>query len=57
MIPFLGAGEESEIIIVSLVRSNAEGKAGFLNTTNRVNVLLSRYASSPGGSLQDLLAA
>ena len=38
----VGAGEESQIIIVSLVRSNAEGKAGFLNTTNRANVLLSR---------------
>ena len=36
------AGEESKVILVSLVRSNDQGKAGFLNTTNRVNVLLSR---------------
>lgn len=36
------AGEESKVILVSLVRSNDHGKAGFLNTTNRVNVLLSR---------------
>lgn len=35
-------GEEAKIIIVSLVRSNKEGKVGFLKTTNRVNVLLSR---------------
>ena len=27
---------------MSLVRSNKEGRAGFLNTSNRVNVLLSR---------------
>ena len=36
------AGEESKVILVSLVRSNDMGKAGFLNTANRVNVLLSR---------------
>lgn len=35
-------GEEAKIIIVSLVRSNKQGKVGFLKTTNRVNVLLSR---------------
>lgn len=35
-------GEEAKVIIVSLVRSNSEGKVGFLRTTNRVNVLLSR---------------
>lgn len=35
-------GEEAKIIIVSLVRSNEERKVGFLKTTNRVNVLLSR---------------
>ena len=35
-------GEESKIIIVSLVRSNKEKKVGFLKTTNRINVLLSR---------------
>lgn len=36
------AGEEAKIIIISLVRSNKEGRAGFLNTSNRINVLLSR---------------
>lgn len=35
-------GEEAKIIIVSLVRSNRERKVGFLKTTNRINVLLSR---------------
>jgi hypothetical protein len=35
-------GEEAKIIIVSLVRSNKEKKVGFLKTTNRINVLLSR---------------
>ncbi|TKR64933.1 hypothetical protein L596_025403 [Steinernema carpocapsae] len=36
-------GEESEIIILSLVRSrNPEGKIGFLNVPNRVCVALSR---------------
>jgi hypothetical protein len=35
-------GEEAKVILVSLVRSNPEGKVGFLRTTNRVNVLLSR---------------
>ncbi|KAH9881756.1 hypothetical protein J1614_000927 [Plenodomus biglobosus] len=35
-------GEEAKIIIVSLVRSNKERKVGFLKTTNRINVLLSR---------------
>ncbi|KEF56837.1 uncharacterized protein A1O9_07027 [Exophiala aquamarina CBS 119918] len=35
-------GEEAKLIIVSLVRSNIERKVGFLRTTNRVNVLLSR---------------
>ncbi|KAI2478280.1 NFX1-type zinc finger-containing protein 1 [Pyrenophora tritici-repentis] len=35
-------GEEAKIIIVSLVRSNDKKKVGFLKTTNRVNVLLSR---------------
>ena len=36
------AGEESKVTIVSLVRSNPDGKAGFLVTDNRINVLLSR---------------
>lgn len=35
-------GEEAKIVIVSLVRSNKEKKVGFLKTTNRINVLLSR---------------
>ncbi|KAF2638002.1 hypothetical protein P280DRAFT_456763 [Massarina eburnea CBS 473.64] len=35
-------GEEAKIIIVSLVRSNKDRKVGFLKTTNRINVLLSR---------------
>lgn len=35
-------GEEAKIIIISLVRSNAENKCGFLSTPNRINVLLSR---------------
>ena len=35
-------GEEAKVIVVSLVRSNAERKPGFLKTSNRINVLLSR---------------
>jgi len=35
-------GEEAKIVIVSLVRSNDIHKVGFLKTTNRINVLLSR---------------
>lgn len=35
-------GEEAKVIIVSLVRSNDEKRVGFLRTTNRINVLLSR---------------
>ena len=35
-------GEEAKVIIVSLVRSNNERKCGFLKTSNRINVLLSR---------------
>ncbi|KAF2691044.1 hypothetical protein K458DRAFT_355487 [Lentithecium fluviatile CBS 122367] len=35
-------GEEAKIVIVSLVRSNDNRKVGFLKTTNRINVLLSR---------------
>ena len=35
-------GEENDIIILSLVRSNDEGKIGFLSTSNRVCVALSR---------------
>ncbi|KAI1100416.1 P-loop containing nucleoside triphosphate hydrolase protein [Jackrogersella minutella] len=35
-------GEEAKIVIVSLVRSNPERQCGFVKTTNRFNVLLSR---------------
>ncbi|KAK3689366.1 hypothetical protein B0T22DRAFT_427646 [Podospora appendiculata] len=35
-------GEEAKVVIVSLVRSNANRKVGFLRTENRINVLLSR---------------
>lgn len=35
-------GEEAKIIVVSLVRSNNYRQVGFLKTTNRINVLLSR---------------
>lgn len=35
-------GEEAKVIIVSLVRSNEKRKCGFLKTSNRINVLLSR---------------
>ena len=35
-------GEEARVIIISLVRSNDERKCGFLKTSNRINVFLSR---------------
>jgi len=35
-------GEENKIIILSLVRSNAEDKLGFVKIENRVCVSLSR---------------
>jgi hypothetical protein len=35
-------GEESKIVLISLVRNNQRGAIGFLKTTNRINVLLSR---------------
>lgn len=35
-------GEESDIVIVSLVRSNSEGRIGFLTSEQRINVLFSR---------------
>lgn len=35
-------GEESDIILLSLVRSNESGKVGFLKTENRICVALSR---------------
>lgn len=35
-------GEENDIIILSLVRSNSDGQIGFLKTQNRICVALSR---------------
>lgn len=35
-------GEEASVVVISLVRSNAARKCGFLNQSNRINVLLSR---------------
>ena len=35
-------GEESDIILLSLVRSNSDGKIGFLSVANRICVSLSR---------------
>ncbi|KAF5980459.1 NFX1-type zinc finger-containing protein [Fusarium coicis] len=35
-------GEEAKVVIISLVRSNPRHKLGFLKTSNRINVLLSR---------------
>ncbi|KAG0635516.1 hypothetical protein HOY80DRAFT_1011825 [Tuber brumale] len=35
-------GEEAKVVVISLVRSNDAGKCGFLRTSNRINVLLSR---------------
>ncbi|KAK4984360.1 hypothetical protein LTR50_006656 [Elasticomyces elasticus] len=35
-------GEEAKVVVISLVRSNANRNCGFLKTANRINVLLSR---------------
>ncbi|KAI9789612.1 MAG: hypothetical protein M1816_005921 [Peltula sp. TS41687] len=35
-------GEEAKVVVISLVRSNKQNKCGFLRTSNRINVLLSR---------------
>ncbi|KAF8465538.1 P-loop containing nucleoside triphosphate hydrolase protein [Kalaharituber pfeilii] len=35
-------GEEAKVIVISLVRSNSKHKCGFLKTSNRINVLISR---------------
>lgn len=35
-------GEEAKVVVISLVRSNAENRPGFLRISNRINVLLSR---------------
>ncbi|KAL7541149.1 LOW QUALITY PROTEIN: hypothetical protein ACHAXR_010669 [Thalassiosira sp. AJA248-18] len=55
-------GEESDVVIICLVRSNKQGNIGFLKEEQRVNVLLSRAKGSIYGSryltclnLKDLL--
>ncbi|KAF2095349.1 P-loop containing nucleoside triphosphate hydrolase protein [Rhizodiscina lignyota] len=35
-------GEESDIVVVSLVRSNSKGEIGFMSEPERINVMLSR---------------
>lgn len=35
-------GEEAKVVVISLVRSNNQNRCGFLRTSNRINVLLSR---------------
>ncbi|MCL4127039.1 UNVERIFIED_CONTAM: hypothetical protein GTU68_001722 [Idotea baltica] len=52
-------GEESNIILLSLVRSNAEGKVGFLRIDNRVCVALSRarYGMYIIGNMTQMLQA
>lgn len=35
-------GEEAKVVVISLVRSNKSNRCGFLKTSNRINVLLSR---------------
>lgn len=35
-------GEEASVVVISLVRSNPQNSCGFLRTSNRINVLLSR---------------
>jgi hypothetical protein len=35
-------GEEAKVVVISLVRSNDDSRCGFLSTSNRINVLLSR---------------
>ncbi|PWY83340.1 P-loop containing nucleoside triphosphate hydrolase protein, partial [Aspergillus heteromorphus CBS 117.55] len=35
-------GEEAKVVVISLVRSNTQRRCGFLRTSNRINVLLSR---------------
>jgi hypothetical protein len=35
-------GEEAKVVVISLVRSNPQNRCGFLRTSNRINVLLSR---------------
>lgn len=35
-------GEEAKVVVISLVRSNDQNRCGFLRTSSRINVLLSR---------------
>lgn len=35
-------GEEADIVLISMVRSNDDGKIGFLSSSNRTNVMLTR---------------
>lgn len=35
-------GEEADVVIISTVRSNPQGRTGFLQISNRVNVMMSR---------------
>jgi hypothetical protein len=35
-------GEEADVVVASLVRSNSKGTVGFLREPERINVLLSR---------------
>ncbi|XDG09157.1 hypothetical protein ABKA04_008772 [Annulohypoxylon sp. FPYF3050] len=39
-------GEESDIVVASLTRSNEEGDIGFMNAPERLNVLISRARNS-----------
>ena len=52
-------GEEADIVIISLVRSNRHGNIGFLKEEQRVNVLLSRarYGLFIVGSAKTLLSS
>ena len=52
-------GEEYDIVIISLVRSNNTGNIGFLKEEQRVNVLLScdRYGIFLVGNSQKLLSS
>lgn len=54
-------GEEADVVVVSLVRSNKERKCGFLATSNRINVLLRHVLPpnircGPNTNMNDYLA-
>ena len=42
MFSFTDQGQENDIILISLVRSNKEGKIGYLSSMNRLCVAISR---------------